>query len=84
MTVQGSKVTVRGFFEFLPNKYDTIVVRNLNRRWYFFMKSISDEITSILIQSGAVSENERKMYDYCVNGVLEIAKNLVGTLATSR
>jgi hypothetical protein len=29
MTVQGSKATVGGFFEFLPNKYDTIVVRNL-------------------------------------------------------
>jgi accessory gene regulator B len=44
------------------------------------MKSLSDEITNTLIESGTVSENQRKLYHYCVSGVIEIGANLIATL----
>jgi accessory gene regulator B len=44
------------------------------------MRSITNEITDALIESGAVAENQRKLYHYCVTGVLEIGINLIITL----
>ena len=44
------------------------------------MRSVSNEITDALIESGAIAENQRKLYHYCVSGVIEMGKNLLITL----
>ena len=45
------------------------------------MEYISNGITSILIESGAISEKERKLYTYCISGVVEMGINIILTLA---
>jgi accessory gene regulator B len=44
------------------------------------MRSLTDEITDILIESGAVSENERHIYRYCVEGLVEMGGNIMLTM----
>ena len=44
------------------------------------MTKITNGITNILIESGTISEKERKLYSYCIGGVVEMGANLVLTL----
>ena len=44
------------------------------------MKSLTNGITDILIESGAVSEKERHIYHYCVEGLIEMGGNLLLTV----
>jgi accessory gene regulator B len=45
-----------------------------------FMKSITSVITDILVESGTVSQEERSLYYYCVEGLVEICGNVLLTL----
>jgi len=47
----------------------------------FLLKSLSNGITDILIESGAVPECKRKLYHYCISGIVEMGANLLITLA---
>ena len=44
------------------------------------MKSITGEITDSLVEGGAVAEDERNMYLYCVEGLIEMTANILLTL----